>query len=69
VKGKRELRQALESLSPDLLASLQTFVENHRPRAKVFNGPRPRMESVRYARQWLEHAVQTNKPGPPRSGA
>ena len=44
---KRDLRDVLESLSPDLLAPLRAFVLDHRPRAKVFNGPMSRMENVR----------------------
>lgn len=58
---KQDLREVLKSLSPDLLAPLQAFVLAHRPRAKVFNGPRPRMENVRLIREWLQSVVQTDK--------
>ena len=66
---KRDFGEVLESLSPQLLAPLQAFVENHRPRAKVFNGPRPRMENVRFVRGWLQGVVQTHKKSSHSSGA
>ena len=48
-----DLEMALDSLSPELLARLQAFVENQQPRARVFNGPRPKKENVRLVKEWL----------------
>jgi hypothetical protein len=53
VSSRQVLGEILESWPPELLDQLRGFAEDYRPRARVFRGPRPRMEYVRLLREWL----------------
>ena len=53
-----DVRAALELLTPELVAQLRDFVASHRPRAMIFNGPRPTPENVRFVAEWYRRPVQ-----------
>ena|SRR5947209_12900154 len=57
--GKQRLTKVLEALPLDILEQLKDFVENYKPGVEVFRGPRPKMETVRFVREWLDSADRT----------
>jgi hypothetical protein len=62
--GKQRLTKMLEALPVDILEQLRDFVENYKPGREVFRGPRPKIQTVRFVREWFdcaERTVQTSK--------
>jgi hypothetical protein len=51
--NKRLVGEFLARLPPDARKELETFVQDYRPRMKVFRGPRPRAATVRLVKDWL----------------
>jgi hypothetical protein len=57
LRRKSDIKQILDAMTPDLLAQLRDFVASYRPRAKIFNGPRPSPENIRFVAGWLRSSV------------
>ncbi len=52
--GKRRLTKMLETLPADVLEQLKDFVENYKPEMRIFHGPRPNLQAVRWVREWFD---------------
>jgi hypothetical protein len=51
--NKRLVEESLGRLPPEALKELEIFVQNYRPKMKVFRGPRARAATVRFVKDWL----------------
>jgi hypothetical protein len=49
----RDVIQALEMLPEDVLNELREFVGYYTPRTRVFPGPRPNPQTVRFVKDWF----------------
>jgi hypothetical protein len=47
------LREALALLPPEVLHELRRFVRHYRPEVRVFNGPCPKMPTVKFIQNWF----------------
>jgi hypothetical protein len=61
LNGKRQLKEILEALPADILEQLKEFVYAYKPGMKVFHGPRPKMRTVRFVKEWLDCAGRTGQ--------
>jgi hypothetical protein len=57
--NKRVLMETLEILPRNVLRELKAFVDDYRPRMKIFRGPRPRGANVRLVREWFVSAARS----------
>jgi hypothetical protein len=53
LSSKRSVAEALELLPVDILKELRTFVGYYSERTGVFRGPRPKMATVRFIKDWF----------------
>jgi hypothetical protein len=59
---KQAVGQVLQDSPPLLRKKLKTFAREYRPTLKVFNGPRPKMQTVRFVRNWSPNRLQAKLP-------
>src|SRR5262245_52005779 len=50
---ERDVLQALESMPEEIRDELREFVGYYTPKTRVFNGPRPAMQTVRCVKDWF----------------
>lgn len=56
--GKQRLIKALEVLPDELLQKLKDFTDNYKPEMKIFRGSRPKVQSIRIAKEWFKNAAR-----------
>jgi hypothetical protein len=62
LSDKRTVSEVLEDSSPALRRQLKTFARDYKPTLKVFRGPRPNMQTVRFVRNWSATRVRAKLP-------
>jgi hypothetical protein len=55
------LTKTMQALPAGILEQLKDFVASYRPGMRVFHGPRPKVQSVRFVREWLDRAGNTTQ--------
>jgi hypothetical protein len=56
---QEEMREAIETLPPEVLEELRDFVETYWPEMPVFPGPPPKPAAVRMAKEVLAKSVES----------
>jgi hypothetical protein len=56
--GKQRLINALEVFPDYLLRRLKDFTDNYKPEMRIFRGSRPKVQSIRIAKEWLKNAAR-----------
>jgi hypothetical protein len=58
MSSKQRLTRMLGILPAELLKQLKDFVAHYDAETQVFRGPRPRIEAIRFVRQWFRYATR-----------
>jgi hypothetical protein len=62
LSDKPTVAEVLERSTPSLRRKLKDFAGRYRPGLKIFNGPRPRIATVRYVRNWTAPRLGAKQP-------